>query len=378
MEEEKERNIGFDVERIIMMFLILIGNWFRYSGVADVLLPSTYQYYVFNIFYAFSLMAFNCLIIGEAYLWVKEPYHSQQIINRLIQVSFYAILSTIILVAARGLNLNWLVFLSALFPLFVNNYWLAAIYILLYACVPFLNLAAQKIGCESTHRHIMVASWILGSVFALVYDTLSGSDIMGINAGLALPWFIILYWTGAYYRLYKNTHYSYGVLLLLFFLGVLITVFSYFIWNYYSPRGAYVRFFFTYNSPFILLSSVVLFLAFEQWRPLSKQGSLHFMSWTSYLIFGPYLATDGTYERSPLWLSFDFVGRLNDWYIVLYVIGICAALLVIGMVVDYARYWLFRPLENNKKIARWCENSIDRRANEIMGYSDAAKRGSSF
>lgn len=113
------------------------------------------------------------------------------------QILFYSV-SLYLLVTALEVNtFSFSGVIKAFFPISFNQYWFMRVYFYLILCAPFLNILLSSLN-QKTHQYLI----LLGIILMVIPASISGIAKFNSDAGNGILWFIMLYFTGAYYAKY--------------------------------------------------------------------------------------------------------------------------------------------------------------------------------
>lgn len=202
--EKKRRMANYELLRILAMVMVVVMHFLSRSGSLPVLgEPLTSVRVTGALIEAFCLVAVNTYLLLSGYLGVNNSFKPSKAAALLCQLWFYALLIPFALallgipVKASELGIYGLV--QYLFPIETEHYWFATSYFMLYLLTPVLNRAAQ----DMTQRQFGI---VLAGLLILFGGIKSVSPVGFAfdRYGYDLPWFICVYLTGAYLRLYKK------------------------------------------------------------------------------------------------------------------------------------------------------------------------------
>lgn len=84
----KERNIGFEVMRIVSMLLIILLHSIDHSGVYENLAAGSALYYIEHFFYAAVQVCVNCFVLISGYFLVTSEFKPKKLISLWFEVVF--------------------------------------------------------------------------------------------------------------------------------------------------------------------------------------------------------------------------------------------------------------------------------------------------
>ena len=183
---------------------------------------------------------------------------------------------------------------------------------------------------------------------------------------------IALYFFGGYIRLHSDfsgkNHYG------KYYFGMVATISA---WTMIGHFWAYPAF----KSPILLhyhnnngiafFSALFLFLWVAKLKVQEGWFSKVMMR-IAPLTFGVYLIHDNTFIRTLLWKRLFLVkGYVDDWYFVLYMLGVTLAIFATCLAIDYLRERIFKLLKVHERIDVLSEklHNIDyRKYLKLAGY----------
>ena len=323
--QETKRCIGIDVLKIIAMLGIIGLHIIGQGGLLRAYDQGTINYYIVQIFRVMFFGAVNIFAMATGYLYVKkEKIKISSIFNLLVTVFFYCfIISTIFylfdIANFRSSSLKEIIY--SIFPILKGNYWYIICYTFLFFLIPYINKMISKLTQQELKKLL-----IISSVFLSIITSISLLDLFYVNSGYSVIWLIYCYLLGAYFRLYsKDTKKNKYIIFY-----VLLTMLTFLLNTYLIKRTGsfeYQAFILSYNSPFILTSSILFFLYVKdiniESKVFSKIAELAFGVYILHcniLIFN-YILKDSfvelnLYINNPILLTITILSSLVGIYLV--------------------------------------------------------------
>jgi surface polysaccharide O-acyltransferase-like enzyme len=345
-DSKKDHNYGIDLVKIVSMIFVAVLHVLGQGGILNGCRPLSAQYETAWFIEIAAYCAVNCFALASGYLLFSHRFKIRRIVVLWLQVVFYTVLITYIFSKVRPAVVTGVEWRNAVLPVLSNQYWYFTAYVGMFFLTPFLNY-----GVESMDRHelrkLLIALFV---VFSLI-PTIRQHDIFGTDNGYSVIWLALLYCAGAYIRKYTiEDHINCGVCIAVY-AGC-----SAFVWL--SKRqldlyplilyGTKIRpnVFVSYTSPFIILESAALFLAFARFTCRNRVCT-GIISFFSPLAFSVYLI-----HTNPL--VWDYVMKFRyEKYIKLpfqiMTFRLCGSALCIWFlcsIADLPRYWLFRLIKS--------------------------------
>ena len=218
-------------------------------------------------------------------------------------------------------DLNTKQVIKSFLPIIFSTWWFASTYFVMYLLHPFINKMLLAFN-KQTYQLYLIILFVCWSVIPTFSSTSFQSN--------SLTWFVFLYSLAGYIRLYKvNDKFKQIYCFRWFFI---ISVFTYMIscffiiigtrWNIFASYSGH---FYNQNSIFILLISVLLFMAF-----LNKHIKYcNYINILSSATFGVYLIHDNKLLRTFLWDKVFNVTQYQD----------CLLLIPYSIVVVFLTYF---------------------------------------
>lgn len=300
MSDLKNRNVGLDVLRILLAFLVVgihviapatgavarnvdwaVTKFFVY-GLEAVCYPAVNTYVILSGFFTFAhKKSFSAVVRSLGRLWLCLIFFS--VLGMIVSSVYYQQLPT------------FTTFVKRLFPICSGEWWYMTNYFILMLISPMLN---QLIDQYSVKQHLYALGGAL-VICSIVPFFLKYEDFIGLNTGYGLIWFIVLYCTGAI--LYRTKDFIINKSSKIYMLGFVCLTFLYVLVNNVLSKFEITRGFgfSAYNSLLVYIEAILLFCTFYTIRVKSYNMSkviiwLGGVSLASYVFhcqsdFGPLL-----------------------------------------------------------------------------------------
>lgn len=340
--QQKERMSNIELLRILAMFMVVSLHYLDKGGFLKVL-PGTSgaQGFLPWILEAFCIGAVNIYVLIAGYFMVDTSFRVSRAVKLWLQILFYAVLIPVALIAFGALAIKELTVydvLQYIFPVYMEHYWFGTEYLFLLLLSPVLN-AGVKAMEQKTLKRVLLVLLVTVSVIPSVLPVTLTYDKAGYN----LLWFLVLYVTAAYIRLYGfpllNTKGKAVAVYLAAVAGIFVWMYGLNLFVVRTGRLAEkVTMSFHYNHILVWLGAVAVFVLFLQLKaPQGKLGRI--INWAAQGTFGIYLL------HEHLTLRYDWMKLLPaqtggfhiGWYL-LSVLCVMAA----GILIDFVRRQLFR------------------------------------
>jgi surface polysaccharide O-acyltransferase-like enzyme len=374
MEKNKtERLSNFELMRIISMFFIVLFHVRMHSEIASKALGNNYLIleFITNII----VVHVNSFILISGYFQSKSNIKVSKAISLINSVWFYKtvfMILAIILVNYTSIKLigdfSTINKFKTFLPLDFGIYWYIDSYLVLYLISPLLNKIINNITKEEFKRIILVLLLLI-----CIIPTLTVDEVIRTNNGHSLISFILLYFIGAYLRIYpvKDNYYfkrlTEKARQSLFFIMIPICSIAIMFCcivaqriSAFGPITAYLgqvleMNYLNYTSPLILIESIVYFLFFETLTIKSK-----FINKISKYMFGIYLIHENpfVYENLYNYLGLTSITNVTIKTIIMIII-ISIIIFIICLIIEIIRQTIFKFIYKrkiSKKFRDTCKN----------------------
>lgn len=363
-EKRAKRETGFELLRIIAMFLIGAFHVMSYGGVIYKALEQTIVWQ--RLIYAVFTVSVNIFVLISAYFMVNSKLKPKKIIYLWLQVVAYSVGSYIILCLFIDGQFSLYEFAMCFLPVIAKKYWFFTAYFLLMLISPFLN----KVLHNSSKKELLLLNALLFIVVFLCKN-FGIADIVSLREGLSLIWFCFLYVFAGTLRLYPLS-------IKKWLLGIIYVGSTLLLWLcIFLPKE---RFIFqilynsmNYTSPLVLIASISIFLLFKGIN--IKNNFIHnTICWVSSLTFGIYLLQESAIKP---WLYFEVfrvrMFHLSPWA-PLGVLLVGLEIFVVGLACEIIRKLVllcFKPII--VKVEKWLENKLNARKEKSTEIEDVNK-----
>lgn len=236
---QKVRSSNFELLRLILIFMVILGHanvWFIGSGYQTV--PEHIMKVIVQVV---CLPAVNAFILISGWFGINSGFH--KVFAMIFQLLFCTLPIAIIMAMMGYINIFSLNGISE-YVLGGANYWFVIDYIGLLLFSPVLNTIVLN-SPQKILRMFLIA--VLGLI--VLMDFILRSNVLGLEGGYSLLWFVYLYLLARYMRIYgiksieKN---KWKIIVLCFILQTLLLYF-----HLTSNR---------YTNPLILLPAISMIL----------------------------------------------------------------------------------------------------------------------
>ena len=334
-----KRKSNIELLRIISMLLIICFHYVYKSGY-------TYEHLTINTFivklvYHFGELGVNLFILISGYFLVRGKFSIKKLILLLIEVLFYQIFIYSIcyfLGIYHFTSIRSLLFI--VFPTILNQYWFITAYVLLYIMSPFLNIFINSMSKETHKKFLLIALFIwsiIPTVFGIIYN-----DTEVLVYYNRFIWFIIMYLTASYIRLYgiklfKNKKNTWIVAILSLLLIVSSIFIIYFFRSKFKVLGlTEIAYFWGPNTIPIFLLSISIFYLFLNLN-MKNYAIINLFASTT---LGVYILHDNTFNKYMWTNVFKTKEHLNSSFSILYILGTALLIFICFSIVDLIRQFI--------------------------------------
>jgi len=259
------RQTNIELLRIVAMFMVVIAHCNTFgAAMASAIRNDVMNWGIFTLIFTqhFWLTSLNCYVLVAAYFLVDSRFRLSKLSSLWIQLFFYSVGLTFLYFLLFGWRPDSL--LSFFFPILTSKWWYVTVYFCLFLIVPFLNVIVKNIS----KQELLLFNTLLVILCTIVPYV---ADILYVQNGYSLTWFICLYFIAAYIRLHVVGRWTPWAYLFVCFAAILakitimLMVKSFFPLNaasYASVNASLYGALHTLNSVSLLAASVAFFLFF--------------------------------------------------------------------------------------------------------------------
>ena len=355
------RNYGVDFLRILSMFFVIILHCLGKGGVLDAAQPGTIQYASAWFLETFAYCTVNIFGLISGYVGYsdvpKKTKYSSWILMWL-QVVFYGVVLTGVFELIMPEAVSKKDFFEMFLPVSKELYWYFTAYTALFFLMPLLNAAIR--GCTEKQLKQMLIVILVVFVF---YDNITRK--FGMEAGYTCLWLILLYLIGA---IMKKCKIGEKIKPLSAFAGILALVVVSWLWRLYGREikllgvGVNAKTLVAYTSPTMVFAAMLYIIGFSKISfPQWCEKAIAFMAKGAFAV---YLLNNQRFVWKYIMdKKFVFLSEKPAVVLIGVVLGFALCFVVIAILVDHARMFLFRVLGINKivqKLSDGIEKCFDR------------------
>ena len=325
--DEKQRNYGIDLLRLISMFMVCLLHTLGKGGVLDACQVGSLNYKVYWGIEVISYCAVDVFAIISGYVaFDKRSQKYEKIVLMWLQAFFYSFVLTVLLMAigvSQRISVKQLI--KCAFPVTFEQFWYFTGYFVLFFAMPVLNSILFSLDVSASKKMFIVLITLF-SIPELIVDPFK------LYWGYSALWLIILYCIGVLAKrinLFANK--STGLLI-----GILVGC-NLITWICCNVG---LRLMATYVSPLVIMSGFIWIVLFSR---LQLKGTiikrLAPLAFGVYLFHSNYIIFNRIIEG-----AFVFCTEKNIIVGVIYVFSIATGIFISGLIVEFIRVQLFKLL----------------------------------
>lgn len=351
---QKHRNYGLDVLRIILA-LMVISIHINANGTGRVLMHSYGSDWsvLINAVCNLSFPAVNCYVLISGFFSYKNDKKMEKVMMGLVKlwlaVLFFSVLGYIGSSVYLGNKLEMVELFQRFFPILRGKWWYMTVYFVLMLLSPYINRMCSNLN-KKEHFLLCVIAVICCSIVPMFK---SWNDVISVNYGYSIIWFITLYVIGAFISKYlvitENDTKRRFVFLGLIVGYLLITFLSITIANM-GQRAGYLWMLYPYNSIFTLGQAICLVIGFMHLKLETKIGfvvsKIASISMASYLLHCQEDIESILWEKLTLW-QYAQSPRIVVWYL-----GVLSAIFICGICIEFVRLNINRLIKIDDMLSK--------------------------
>lgn len=332
MKVELKRNYNLDLLKIVSIIFVIILHY--NNGIMGGLLvntkPGTLNFFIAHFSEILAIIACNLFVLISGYFLCKSnKIKIRKIVDIVILLFFYGIVIYAVSIFTGLTTFNKETFKSLL--LTIDDRWFINIYVLLYILHPYINKIIFNINKKQYTMLILICVFF----FSVWSSILEPEGILNLTTfvrdeGYGITNFIMLYFIGAYIRLYydnkkMNKLVLFVIYILLSLLGTLI---------YYNFPNAI-----SYNFIINIINSVIVFLIFKNIK-ITKGKTISKFAECSLAI---YIIHENLFIRGYIYKDiFSSSAFYNSSFMLINMIYSCIAIFIICAIIEFTRKKLFK------------------------------------
>ncbi len=360
------RNSNLELFRIITMFFIVAHHYVVNSGLmaADGPVyanPLSWRSLFLIVFGGWGKTGINCFVLITGYFMCKSKITARKFCKLLFEIEFYKILIWCIFLITGYESFSWGGLVNALLPIRNISNGFISCYLIFFLFIPFLNMLIQNL---TERQHIKLLA-----LCVFTYVIIGTIPKFGITMNY-VSWFIVLYFIGAYFRIYDKKIFQSAKIwgwITLFVLVVSVASIVFMTWlNVKTGKGGLgLGYYFLADSNKVLavVLSISAFLFFKN----IKMKNNRFINRVAASAFGVLLIhANSDAMRQWLWQDvLNNVGMYGSQWLIFHAIGSVLAVYIICTIIDYLRIRLIEA-----PLFRLWDKYWDRIRNKYIAIED--------
>lgn len=358
----KLRNANIELLRIISMLMVLMMHCLQSSGALEC--GGSYQL-VYRLIKSFCIVAVNVFVIINGYFGPVSSFKLKNVFKIWGIVWFYSI-STYVITICMGIQIiSTSSLISAVCPLLTKKYWFVNSYLGLYIISPFLD----KFLKELTKHQTRALLFILIFLFCVRSTFFPSTWCLDSSGGYGIIWFTVLYLVAGAIKLHYSASVSSGCYMGIYLVNVLIV----FMGNYALERTVgtlYAQKFYGYNSIFVMIAAVALFMYILNLQPINKP-ICYFVNIIAKSAFSVYIIHYSV--NNILWTQLLGLQEitLNSIKGIIQVVISVSVVYFICTMIDFVRRMLINCLIELQAVSRYIKKinkAIEKAQNKIYNF----------
>ena len=331
-----ERNYSLDLLKIVSVIFVIVLHYNNgtMGGLLSNTQPGTLNFFIAHFTEILTIIACNLFVLISGYFLCKSnKIKIRKIFDIIIILFFYGIVFYVVSIFTGLTVLNKETLKSMM--LTIDNRWFINIYILLYILHPYINKIIYSINKKQHTLLILICVFF----FSVWSSLLKPQGILNLNTfvndgGYGITNFIMLYFIGAYIRIYYDDKKMNKLILFIIYiclslLGTLI---------YYNFTNAIY-----YNFIINVINSIIVFLIFKNMK-ISKGKFISKFAECSLAI---YIIHENLFISKYIYINIFKSSEFYDsHFMIINMIYSCIAIFIICAIIEFIRKYLFKITVN--------------------------------
>lgn len=272
----------------------------------------------------------NCFVLITGYFMCQSQASMRKFLKLVLEVEFYKLLFCLVFLLSGYAPFSMKEFLKALIPVYGLGTGFIDSYLVFYLFIPFLNLLIRAMD-KMQHLALVGLCLLVGTMFQTFLKAPAAFTYVG--------WFMVLYFLGAYIRLYPERYLDnrklWGTALLISLLlswgSVIAGAWVYAEWG----KGVYYHFVADSNKFLAVVTAVSAFLFFKNLE-LGYRPIINRIAASTFGVLMIHANSDTM--RRWLWQDFlDNVAAYYSSYYVLHAVGSVLSVYAVCALIDMVR-----------------------------------------
>lgn len=198
MTKTDDRIIGVDIAKIVAMLLVVAVHVNGFGlPYADNEPPGLGYTLLRSFLHALFMACINIFALASGYVGIASSFKLSRMIRLWIQVVFTGLAVLVCIDFFTNIDVQSKDYLKACIPIAKGQYWYMTAYFMLCFVMPVLNAGIKSLA-QSELRNIVLL--LLGVV--CIESFVCSVGALGVEGGYSFEWLLVLYFVGAYIRLY--------------------------------------------------------------------------------------------------------------------------------------------------------------------------------
>lgn len=350
---KKQRSDNLDLLRIVSMLLIVFLHSIDHSGVLEQAENcGTGMYFYIRFAYALCQVCVNIYIMLSGYFMIHSTFRLQKLVALWMEAAFYSVVLKLVFMVTGQEDFSAVSLASCFFPILTGRYWFLTIYVGMYLISPFLNLLIRTMD-RKQHTLLNLCLFVLFSVWVSIHPAIAG---MKSGGGWGLAWFVVLYITAAWFRLYYAPN-GRPVRWLLIYVAIPALIAAAQVaaraWNIGIVQKILSNWF-RYDSAPVYLMTLALFVGFLNVRIRSARVS-RLICTTAPLTLGVYLIHAHANVSPWSWEVLNLPGKMDSVLFVPIQLGAVLLIFAVCAGLDLLRSRTLGRMENSRPVHTLCD-----------------------
>ena len=347
----KTRYANMDLLRILSMLMIVLFHSIIHSGVLEASEATSVSLQIWVRFtYMLTQVCVNCYVLISGYFLVQSKFRLQKLVVLWLETVFYSLIIKIIFLATGQMEFSLTSLLSCFVPILTGRYWFITIYFGMYLIFPFLNIAIKAMN-HIQHLFLNLILFVLFSFIISIHPMIKG---MNAGAGWGIAWFIVLYFSAAWIRLYYEPK-GRKLRFLLFWIIISLIISCCYVGvnGKNSMLTSVFSNLYRYDSAVAYSSSICLLLLFINVN-ISNNFINRFILFISPATLGVYLIHDHSDFSPWIWNILNLPSRMNSMFFIIIQIFVVVLVFASCSFLDIIRRYTIGRIDNCVLVNSFC------------------------
>ncbi len=194
------RNSNIELLRIVAMIAIISSHFLSGSSLSEIVMEDIWnkKAVFFILCSSFSKVAINCFVMITGYYMCKQKITVRKFLKLYGEIFFYRLIigSAFVVMGYEEFSLVWAI--KKTLPFYEVKNGFTSCFLAFWLFIPFLNTLVLNLNKKMHLLMLLLLTYIY-----VILATLSFVEGIGVNMNY-FSWFIVVYITGAYLRLYPH------------------------------------------------------------------------------------------------------------------------------------------------------------------------------